>query len=800
MRPKKLIGLVSLLSLALVIAVFATSAQLASQGPGDRFFVAIRQEEVGSGGSGVFDVAPPNNNTLEPVTRLPRATYGTKRSSTPADPNLPAGTLPFADLDTILFPGSIDTPEKRNLLFEGFDLTAAEKTPAQGLGPIFIDTRCVDCHLNSSRDVLPNTGLTESDSIASRAHRAGPTNFRFATVFNAQGDRIGVSLGNPDSLNNSGDTFSFTTFGDYNPEFHLFDPLNGSGIPQNFTNSSGNPITPFNQNFGGFVQHRRAITGCLPDALPTVVEDLNLVGIDPETNLSGLGFRRAVAEFAGPPYIGRGLIEAIPTQDIRAREDLQDQVALPSSLDNARRAFACTGDCVAGRVNPIRRTYNPNNFTGFVGGVGRFGIRANGAEMFQFVIGGAQGGMSMTSVLSQAEQPFNFGPNRNRCVDPVPEPRPNEPILPEPNDPNPTKFEVSLATLYSARNFIRAVAPPEFGAPLLNVLNAPNPAAPQPSGTIEAQVQRGAQLFGIDLVAFANRMIPGRFPAGGDGLDPNAINRSDSQVGCVSCHIPIQRTGRSPAVARDFAIVGRELSNKWAPIFSDILLHKDPSIEAERIASTPRDPLVIPRLAADGNIYNTLDIPRNLAQDAFQSQNPTEGRDPSGRVNSVIPEGRTAADLDRSGLPAFGDEFRTPPLMGMGKIGPPYFHDARVYLSKVSVNRNPAGTVFTNSEVTNAPLVIRTLDDAIRAAIEIHDLPPPDDSKTPRVPGAGCPVPPANAVINVSYGSNPASVICPPLDSPISRVNRSDAREVIRRYRSLSPSDQQAIIEFLKQL
>ena len=90
------------------------------------------------------------------------------------------------------------------------------------------------------------------------------------------------------------------------------------------------------------------------------------------------------------------------------------------------------------------------------------------------------------------------------------------------------------------------------------------------------------------------------------------------------------------------------------------------------------------------------------------------------------------------------------------------------------------------------------MDDAIRAAIELHDLPAPDDEKTSDVLGAGCPVPPGMS--NVSYGSSPQDVICPPYDSAVSQTHRGEAREVIRRFRALSPYDQQALIEFLKQL
>ena len=154
--------------------------------------------------------------------------------------------------------------------------------------------------------------------------------------------------------------------------------------------------------------------------------------------------------------------------------------------------------------------------------------------------------------------------------------------------------------------------------------------------------------------------------------------------------------------------MARHVSFVWAPIFADLLLHAGPVIDAERFATTPRDPLVIRRLGwnqarrdndGDARSFNTFDLPRNLADDAFSSQQAV----------------------------AFGPDFRTAPLMGMGRMGPPFLHDARVYLSRLTRNSYPAGTVMTNSQVTNAPLVVRTLDDAIRAAIELHDLPAPDD-------------------------------------------------------------------------
>ena len=53
---------------------------------------------------------------------------------------------------------------------------------------------------------------------------------------------------------------------------------------------------------------------------------------------------------------------------------------------------------------------------------------------------------------------------------------------------------------------------------------------------------------------------------------------------------------------------------------------------------------------------------------------------------------------------------------------------------------------------------------------------------------------------NVDYRPTPNEVICPAYDSGTSQTNRSDAREVIKRFRGLSSEDQQAVIEFLKQL
>jgi hypothetical protein len=480
-------------------------------------------------------------------------------------------------------------------------------------------------------------------------------------------------------------------------------------------------------------------------------------------------------------------MEAVPTADIMAMADPDGKQSHNSSLGNFAGKLGCNGNgnsnsngngnsnsnsnsnsngngngngngnCITGRPNMIPNTIKVVRdvngsllqVTGFVGGVGRFGLRANGVELLQFVIGGLQGELSFTSLINLNE--INF-PTLFPSTGPTMEPAACM-------NARSTSAEVHLSSPFSERNLIRNVAPPEFGDALLGLLQSSDPTGPVPSKEA-ALVQRGAQLFGIDLKAFANRMIPGHMPAGGDGLDPNAINQRDRKLDCAGCHTPVRRTGQSPAE------VGSEnLSFVWAPIFSDLLIHKMPVINAERFATTPRDPAVISR-----GLVDTFDLPRNLAEDSFSNQ-------------------KASAD---------GREFRTPPLMGLGRIGPPFLHDARVYLSNLTVETKPAGTVTTNDVVTNAPLVVRTVDDALLAAIELHDLPAPDDNKTPgTLPGAGCPVP---GPTNVHYGANPKDVICPPYASATSRTNRSDSREVILRFRELSRADQQALIEFLKQL
>jgi Di-haem oxidoreductase, putative peroxidase len=782
---------------ALVIMSVAVWAELGSNVPSDDQLLMRRVKEGGTTGSGIFDIAvPPPGTVLHPVQRVPRNKFGV------------VGPFPLGlqDLDGLIYPDA--TPEERQAVLEGMTFFTTAHHPGEpgeeqgkGVGPINNQPFCLGCHMNTA-DAISSPGLLSPTSclfgstcvsLASRAARSTPTNFFFtsgpdpATGGGNPAGRVcgvptpgscpGLPDGSPDPNDNldavrgPGRTAAFTVFGDFDPN-HSDAPTNPTGIGffDPLDGTTTNIVTgSVSQPFGGFVQHTRpSFPSCVTNPIAPIGFDTNLTGSqDPTTGLFPSGFRRSVGERAGPPYIGRGLMEAVPTEDILANADPHDAQGSNSSLGNYPE-LGCKKDCVSGKANMIPRTLkvvrnasgNLTAVTGFVGGIGRFGLRANGVEILQFAVGGLQGELSFTSLINGSE--INF-PTLFPSTGPASEPQ-------DCQNARSTTPEVHLSEPFSIRNFIRNTAPPEFGTALSMLLRLQDPTKPKLGQSLLGKVRRGAELFGIDMLAFANRTVPGRMPAGGDGLDPHAINQADRKLDCVGCHTPIQRTGRSPAD------VGREhLSFVWAPIFSDLLLHKMPAIDAERWLlpteagkQRPRDPVVIPRENQEG-LFETYDLTRNFADDAFSNQ-------------------KASAD---------GPEFRTPPLMALGRIGPPFMHDARAYLSQLTVDTTPAGTVTTNSRVTNAPLVVRTVDDAILAAIELHDLPAPDDVRTPPTQGAGCPVPPST---NVSYGPSPQDVICPPYASTTSRTNRSDSRLSIRRFRALSAEDQQAVIEFLKQL
>jgi hypothetical protein len=682
---------------SLSILVGLATAQLSD----DELCLQLQAET--SQGVVTIPVPGPGDPPLRPVHRVPRDRFGIVGEA-PLDVN---------DLDALVYPDA--AADEREAVLAGLAFFTTEQTVATGGGAVSNQPNCLGCHTNSNEAV---SGLVTTNSQASRAARSSPTNFAVTGQGHAADDN--------DAIGNTGKTAAFTIFGDF---CAASAPCPREGLPAMAPGTfDGLARAPF----FGFVQHTRpSIPACPVDQLPSIGDDPNLTGLSPDDGwmsnwVSPSGFRRQVAERAAPPYIGRGLMEAIPDADIIALADPDDTQGDPVA--------GCQGDCISGRTNVATTTQTiPATCGGdAVSRLGRFGLRAQGPQLIVFPSVGGQEEVGTTSAVRPAE---NIGPAE--CTDGVPDP------------------DIPLSTIFSLRSLIRMTAPPEFGVTLLNLLQSPDPTVTQFAGTPAGRVQRGAGLFGVDLVAFANRMIPDRMPAAGDGRDPHAINQANRMLDCVGCHTPIQRTGRSPA-----DIGARHLSHVWAPIFSDMLLHKMPVIEAERFAPAPRPPLLVRRRGLD-----TFDLSRNFGEDAL----PNQGR-------------------------AVGDEFRTPPLMGLGRMGPPFLHDARVYLSRDTANRAPASTVTSRSGSASAPLVVRTLDDAIRAAIELHDLPPPRP---------GCPVPPSGPdglvrVGDVVYGSpgQAREAVCPPLDSP----NRSEAREVIRKFRGLSEADQQALIDFLKEL
>lgn len=664
-------------------------------------------------------VAPPNAAKLHPVERVRRDKFGLV-GSFPLDED---------DLTSLVYP-SVTQGEKAALI-EGLKFFTTPHTASQGLGPFANQRFCQGCHLNSADFVRNNgdedrasDGLVTTPSIASRASRSSPTNFSFTSFNPSTGG--GRAPDNDDALSSTGETAAFTLFGDFAP---------GVGTFVSFFST------------GGVQRVRPSLDACLPDRIPLDSEDPRLAGgVDPATFLSSTGFRRTTGERAAPPYIGRGLIEAVPDAEILANEAVEHD-PINSSLDLAGDFPECgSTDCLNGRHN-----LNSSN-QAFVGGhtdkrVGRLGLRAAGPTLMQFMIGGSQGELGFTSPLLPTEPASMTNLNRPGCAITVTEPN------------------IPLSTPVSLRALIRLVAPPQFGKTLLHVLNE-NPERRFPRGSREERVQRGARLFGIDLVALANRTIPGRMPEGGDGRDEHAINQADRKLNCAGCHLPVVTTGELPAE------VGAEhLNDAWVPLFSDLLIHPGPVIDAERISPTQRLPVVVQRVDDAGDLFKTFDLVRGMADDTLPNQGVATGR-----------------------------EWRTPPLMGLGKIGPPFFHDGRVYLSQETVATTPAGTVYSDRDTTNHPLVVQTLRDAIRAAIEVHDLPAPFNAENQSNDvGGSCPVPPGNRVGAVVY-PNGAADICPPYESATSQQNRGDARKVIRRWRRLSEDDQLAVVEFLKQL
>lgn len=592
---------------------------------------------------------------------------------------------------------------------------ATPHTDEEGVGPLFNQRACIGCHNNSTDNQKNQAGGPKTDpslgavdvtnTPVSRAGRQGVTDYA----------AISKLAGNPP-------TVAFTLYGDYNPTTGAFDPL---------------------AMFGGPLQHDDAIGYCAVNPIPSIDVDPNLEGgLDPVTGLSPLGERRVSGERAAPPYVARGLMEAIYFGDLLLNEDPLDQVTTESSLPPRPDPRYCPGDCISGRHNESAASAS------FVGGdtivrVGRFGLRGAGTTLLQFVVGGTQGEIGLTSPFSPFEQP-NVDTLDPTC-----------------NAGGPTP-NITAERVETVRDLIRNIAPPMQASALFEV---------PPTDPDAATVQRGAVLFGLDLAAFRARMTS-------DSVDPAAFTdetnhaiANDHQLGCATCHIPVFRTGVSPA-----RVGGEEnLSNRWAPIFSDLLIHQNPEIPyyLQQQWSVTKPQMIDPRSCTP-----TCD-PQKLVNAPY----PIHGTISRNLTDyAVVPNVTGLAD---------GNEFRTPPLMGLGKVGPPFGHDARVFLNVIGDDGSPGkqppipGTMqLTSADGGTVLTSITTMDLAVLAAIEMHDLPAPPMNPGTHAPDyALCPMVP------------PSMDVCTQ-GSPF----RSESRNTMEKFHALTRAQQLSVVKFLEAL
>ena len=269
------------------------------------------------------------------------------------------------DLGALLYPHA--TTAERNQVLEGLTFFTTPHTAAEGLGPISNQVFCLGCHENTAEGVrtprsasLLTADLCSSGSTCvshvTRAARATPTNFAFTSLnpvtgggrpagcnsnLDSEACPQPTDSGNLDALHNTGKTAAFTVFGDFNPSHY------GRGHKPNrhrLLRSTRRQHDKSDHQYQG--RSRSAGLFSIPGRrsrhahrtrshLSTSITNLVPSGpVDPKTGLYPSGFRRAVGELAGPPYIGRGLIEAVPTTDITAMADPGGTQIHNSSLGN----------------------------------------------------------------------------------------------------------------------------------------------------------------------------------------------------------------------------------------------------------------------------------------------------------------------------------------------------------------------------------------------------------------------------------------------------------------------------------
>lgn len=270
-----------------------------------------------------------------------------------------------------------------------------------GVGPLNNQPACIGCHLNAaeahkSKGLLqgqgcgtPGSSCTNVSNVT-RAARLRLTNFEFTSLNKSSGG--GNAPDHLDTLFNTAKTAAFMTFGNFTTSLTdtaagsigCFDPLDGLSHGCLY-GSTMQALTV--QAFGGFLQHVRPLgPNCVAKPLPPISFDAVLNGKNDGSNT--FNFERSVGERAGPPYIGRGLMEAVPTAGIMFFSQNQTAENGTSSLA-VDKHLQCTGGCVAGVTNmiprpspttPVQRTRNSARKPALSAGSGASGCGRTGSR------------------------------------------------------------------------------------------------------------------------------------------------------------------------------------------------------------------------------------------------------------------------------------------------------------------------------------------------------------------------------------------------------------------------------------
>ena len=253
-----------------------------------------------------------------------------------------------------------------------------------------------------------------------------------------------------------------------------------------------------------------------------------------------------------------------------------------------------------------RNTNGPiGTVTGFVGGVGRFGLRANGVEILQFAVGGLQGELSFTSLFNPAE--INFPTLFPGGMNTTRRPRNHRTAsaaLSEQFGPARKPQQARGAPLRALQRYETLSATPlrrTSGTRCSMCSDARNPAKPLHGDSNAERRSSGGRSCSASTWWSSPSARSATKPSQPRAALKTMRSSTDRKLNCVGCHTPIRKTGLSPTALTASGVGSDNLSYKWAPIFSDLLLHRMPVIDAERETTNglPRDVVVIPRLVVE---------------------------------------------------------------------------------------------------------------------------------------------------------------------------------------------------------